>query len=86
MEEYRASRTKEANFTAQWMYLRDNIIEKEGIKLEDSDVEEKAERDSAAMGIEKEHLIEFYKNAPQYTQTMLVEKLVAFLVENAEVT
>jgi len=85
MEEYRASRTKEANFTAQWMYLRDNIIEKEGIKLEDSDVEEKAERDSAAMGIEKERLIEFYKNAPQYTQTMLVEKLVAFLVENAEV-
>ncbi|MBE0645631.1 MAG: trigger factor [Bacteroidetes bacterium] len=85
LDEYRASRTKEASFTAQWMYLRDNIIEKEGIKLEDSDVEEKAERDSAAMGIEKERLIEFYKNAPQYTQTMLVEKLVAFLVENAEV-
>ncbi len=64
VEEYRKGRTKEAEFTAQWMYLRDSIIEQEGIKLEDSDVEDKAERDSVSMGIEKERLIEFYKNAP----------------------
>jgi trigger factor len=85
MDEYRKSRTREATFTAQWMYLRDSIIEQEGIKLEDSDVEEKAERDSAAMGIEKDRLVEFYKNAPQYAQTMLVEKLIAFLTAEAEV-
>ncbi|MCB2205522.1 trigger factor [bacterium] len=85
MEGYRDSRRQEAEFTAKWMYLRDSIIEQEGIKLEDSDVEEKAERDSAAMGIDKERLIEFYKSSPQYTQTILVEKLVAFLKENAEI-
>jgi trigger factor len=85
VEEYRKGRSKEAAFTAQWMYLRDSIIEQEGIKLEDSDVEEKAARDSASMGIEKERLIEFYKSAPQYTQTMLVEKLLAYLTEHAEV-
>lgn len=85
VKEYRKGRSKEAAFTAQWMYLRDSIIEKEGIKLEDSDVEEKAIRDSASMGIEKERLIEFYKSAPQYTQTMLVEKLIAYLTEHAEV-
>ena len=85
MEEYRNSRRQEAEFTAKWMYLRDSIIEQEGIKLEDSDVEEKAERDSAAMGIEKDRLIEFYKSSPQYTQGILVEKLVSFLKEHAEI-
>jgi trigger factor len=85
MDEYRKSRRKEAEFTAKWMYLRDSILEQEGIKLEDADVEEKAERDSVAMGIDKERLIEFYKSSPQYTQTILVEKLVAFLKENAEI-
>lgn len=85
LEGYRKSRTQEASFTAQWMFLRDSIIEQEGIKLEDADVEEKAAKDSEAMGIEKERLIEFYKSAPQYTQTMLVEKLLAFLMEHAEI-
>jgi trigger factor len=85
LEEYRKSRRQEALFTAQWMYLRDSIIEQEGIKLEDSDVEEKAAKDSEAMGIEKERLIEFYRSAPQYTQTMLVEKLIAHLYAHAEI-
>lgn len=85
VEEYRKSRRQEALFTAQWMYLRDSIIEQEGIKLEDADVEEKATKDSAAMGIEKERLIEFYKSAPQYMQSMLVEKLIAHLYAHAEI-
>ncbi|MDX9759598.1 MAG: trigger factor [Bacteroidota bacterium] len=83
--EYRTSRRPEAEFTAKWMYLRDSIIEQEGIKLEDADVEQKAAKDSEAMGIEKDRLIEFYKNAPQYTQSMLVEKLLAHLYAQAEI-
>ncbi len=85
LEQYRESRREEAEFTAKWMYLRDSIIEQEGIKLEDADVEEKAERDSAAMGIDKERLIEFYKSSPQYTQTILVEKLMDLLRAESEI-
>ncbi|MBN1448191.1 MAG: trigger factor [Bacteroidetes bacterium] len=84
-EEYRKGRRQEAEYTAKWMFLRDSIIEQEGIKLEDADVEEKAARDSEAMGIDKERLIEFYKSSPQYTQTILMEKLMNFLHSESEI-
>ncbi|HOJ05317.1 MAG TPA: trigger factor [Bacteroidota bacterium] len=84
-EEYRKYRTGEAEFIARWMFLRDSISELEGIKLEDEDVLEKARKDSEVYGIPPERLVEFYKSSPQYTQNILVEKLLRFLLASAEI-
>ncbi|MBR9979253.1 MAG: trigger factor, partial [Bacteroidetes bacterium] len=38
MEKYRESRLPEARSTVKWMFLRDSMVEQEGISLEDADV------------------------------------------------
>lgn len=84
-EEYRKRREPEAKFTGQWMFIRDALIEAEGINVGDEDLEEKAAKDSEATGIDKERLVEFYKKSPQYTQNILVEKLLQALLSFSDI-
>lgn len=74
-EEYRPS----AIFQAKWYLIRERIIEAEQIKVEDADVQRRAELDAPTMGIEKERLTAFYKNSQTVLDRILSEKMMAFL-------
>ncbi len=74
-EEYRPS----AIFQAKWYLIRERIIETEQVKIEDVDVQHRAELDAPTMGIEKERLTAFYKNSQTVLDRILSEKMMAFL-------
>jgi len=82
---YRKSRTEEARFISKWMFVRENIIEQEGVTLEDEDIEAKVSADAEKMGIAKENLMQYYKSNPQISQSILVDKLLTRLREYADI-
>jgi FKBP-type peptidyl-prolyl cis-trans isomerase (trigger factor) len=77
--DFRERGKKQAVFTAQWMYIRDAIIEKEGIDFDDTEIAEKAEEISRNTGIDSEQVLELFKSVPQYSDTFLFEKLLKLL-------
>ena len=81
-EEYRASSV----FQAKWYLIRERIVETENIKVEDSDLQHRAELDAPSMGIEKERLAAFYKNSQTVVDKIASQKLMAFLKAHATVT
>lgn len=85
VDEFKAGRRAEAVAVAKWIFIRDSIIEKEGIKLEDSDVETVADERSAQLGISKEQMIDFYKNSAQMTNSILIDKLMKYLLDHASI-
>lgn len=84
-DEFKEQRRAEAVAVAKWMFIRDSIIEKEVIKLEDADVESVAEERSAQLGISKEQMMDFYKNSAQMTNSILIDKLMKHLMNHASI-
>ena len=85
VEEYRKHRETEARMTAQWLYLRDSMIEQERIDVDDEALERKAMDDAVLMGIDKERLLEYYRKSDHVRQDLKTDKLMALLLENAEI-
>jgi trigger factor len=83
---FRAQNRDYAMFQAKWYLVRERIIETEGMKAEESDLERLAETDAVKMGIEKERLLEFYKKADAAKDRIVSDKLMQFLKENARIT
>jgi len=77
--EFRKQREHEAVWAVKWMYARDNIIEQEGIALEEADYEAKAEETAEFLNMDKEHIIEFYKTSSEHQLPLLIDKLFDFL-------
>lgn len=80
-EEARERLKEDAVWNSKWQIVSENIAEKEGIKVEDEDYKELAERDAKQMGISADKLIEYYKNAG-VDKSLLEKKVVDFLKEN----
>ena len=85
LDGYRKYREPEAISAAKWMYLRDSIVTQEKLTVDDSDLMAKAEKDSEQIGIDKEKLLEYYKGSPQFTDNLLAEKLLGWLLDSAEI-
>lgn len=85
-EEYRSQFRPNAILQAKWYFIRDKIVEKENITVDDNELEQRAERDAPTMGIEKERLLQFYKNSESLQNRLITEKLMRFLRENAIIT
>lgn len=80
-EEARERLKEDAVWNSKWQIVSENIAEKEGLKVEDEDYKELAERDAKQMGISADKLIEYYKNAG-VDKSLLEKKVVDFLKEN----
>lgn len=67
-----------AEWNAKWQIILENIAEKENIKIEDSEIEELAKKESEKTGISVQKLVKFYKDSNR-TEVMLEDKVVNYL-------
>lgn len=74
-----------AIYQAKWALLREEIIKAEKIAVEEKDLMELAERESAKIGIDKERLVTYYKSSDQIQDRMVGDKLIDFLIKNAKI-
>jgi len=85
-EEYRENNKSYALFQARWFLIREKILKTEGIAVEETDHASLAETESPKYNIEKDRLIEFYKNSKSVQERILSEKLMLFLRQNSKIT
>jgi FKBP-type peptidyl-prolyl cis-trans isomerase (trigger factor) len=83
---FRESNRAYAYAQAKWYLIREQIIEAEGLAVEDAELDEIAEREAPKIGIEKDRLLSFYKSSDSVKEKMLTDKLLKFLREHASVT
>lgn len=69
----------------KWNLLAAAIIKKEGLKLEDSVFEKLAEDDSQKYRLDKNMLLNFYKDSNDVKNKLLFNVLFNFIVNNAEI-
>jgi len=74
-----------AEWNAKWQIILDNIVRIENIKVEDSELEELAQKESDKTGITVQKLVKYYKDSNQ-DQVLLEEKVIQFLKDNAKIT
>ncbi len=73
-----------AVWNAKWQIILENLSEKENIKVEDSELEDIAKKESESTGISIEKLVKFYKDTNR--QNVLLEnKVIDFLKENTTI-
>ena len=85
-EEYRKETRARAIWQAKWALLREKILEAEAIKATDEDLERLAEENAAAVGMEKDKLLNFYKTSDAVKSDIIYKKLMALLTESAKIT
>ena len=83
---YRDEARPSAIWQAKWFLIRERIIEKEGITVDDSALADLAEEKTKQTGIEKEKLLEFFKNSEETQRQLLSDKLITFLKSKAKIT
>ncbi|MEK7263102.1 MAG: trigger factor [Bacteroidota bacterium] len=71
---------------AKWFLLRERIREEFSLNVEDADYEKIAEEESKKIGIAKERLLMYYKNAKGLSEKILNDKMFSFLIANAIIT
>ena len=85
-EEFRKSNRGDAVFTGKWFLIKEKLIEQEKIEITDEDIMKFAEKNSAMYGLPADKLFEFYKENPDVRNSVLNNKVVDFLIENAKLT
>jgi trigger factor len=83
---YRKEIRPSAIFQAKWYLIRERIIDNEGLRIDDADLERLAEERSRQTGIAIEKLREFFKSSEETQRQMLSEKLMTFLKSKAKIT
>jgi len=80
-EEAKTKLLPKADFTARWQIVMENIVEAEGIKVEDADLEKLAKQEASKIGISEDKLLKYYKDSNR-SESLLEEKVFEFLKEN----
>ena len=70
-----------AEWNAKWRIILENIAEKENLKVEESELEELAKKESEGTGISVAKLMKYYKDTNR-EELLLEDKVVKFLTEN----
>lgn len=83
---FRRENRDNALWQAKWLLLKERIAEQEHITVSDAEIEALAESEAEKIGIEKDRLIQYYRNSSGATERLLSEKLMAYLRANAKVT
>ncbi len=73
-----------AEWNAKWQIILENLAEKEGIKVEDSELEDLAKQEAEKTGISVAKLVKYYKDTKR-TDMLLEEKVIKFLKDNANI-
>lgn len=85
-EKFREQNRGYAIFQAKWYLIRERIIEKEQLTVEDAEIEKLAEAEAAKVGIEKDRLLSYYKSSSSAKDRMLSDKLMGFLRSHQKIT
>lgn len=85
-QKYRSENRANAILQAKWYFIRDKILERENITIDENELERRAESDAQNTGIEKDRLLQFYKNSESIKNRLITEKLITFLKEHAVIT
>ncbi len=70
-----------AEWNAKWRIILENIAEKENLKVEESELEELAKKESEGTGISVAKLMKYYKDTNR-EELLLEDKVVKFLTDN----
>jgi len=84
-KKFREENRAYAVWQAKWMLLRDKIAEAENIAVTDSDLTAMAEADAGRSGIEKDRLLQYYRNSGSVSDRLLTDRVVAMLKANASI-
>jgi FKBP-type peptidyl-prolyl cis-trans isomerase (trigger factor) len=74
-----------AEAQSKWALLREEIIKKENLVAEESDLATLAEREAGKIGIDKERLVSYYRTSDQIKERIIGTKLLDFLLQSAKV-
>ncbi len=73
-----------AEWNAKWQIILENIAEAENIRVDETEIEEYAKKESETTGISVEKLIKYYKES-SLGSMLLEEKVIKFLTDNAKI-
>ncbi len=73
-----------AIWNAKWQIILENLCEIENIKVEESDLQELAQKESESTGISVEKLLKFYKDSNRQN-SLLEDKVIKFLKDNTKI-
>ncbi len=73
-----------ASKTVRWDIIRQRIVDAEGLKIEDHDIEADVEAESARYGIDKEEMKKIFFENPNIMNTHLNKKVFDFIIDFAE--
>lgn len=85
-KKFREESRSHAVWQAKWMLLKEQIAGVEKFEVTDGEIEELATAESAKVGIDRERMIQFYKNSSGATDRLLSDKIMTFLRSHAKVT
>ncbi len=85
-KKFREENRAYAIWQAKWMLLRDEIAAAEKIEVTDADLTALAEADATRSGIEKDRLLQYYRNTSSVADRLLTDRVVAVLRSNATIT
>jgi trigger factor len=74
-----------AEAQSKWALLREEIIKKENLTVDESDLVKMAEKEAEKIGIDKERLVSYYKSSDQIKDRIVGTKLLDFLLESAKI-
>ncbi|MGC8595112.1 MAG: trigger factor [Candidatus Kryptoniota bacterium] len=80
-DQYRAAAVR----AVKWNLLASSIIKREGLKIEDSAFEKIAEDDSKKYRLDKDMLLNFYKDSNDVKNKLLFNELFNFIINSAEI-
>lgn len=85
-ENFVKERYREAGIRAvKWNLLAAAIIQKEGLKVDEAILERTADNESSKYRVDRNRLLDFYKNSNDVKNKMLFNEMFNFIINNAEV-
>lgn len=84
-EEYRKTKRVEAVLQVKWYLIRDEIIKKENIEVNDADLEPIIEADAKKYNLPVDKIRNVYEKNTEVRYRILDDKLMKFLEENAKI-
>lgn len=85
-EEFRQEHRADAIFNTKWYLIKEKIVELEKIELVDEDYTKIAEESAKRYNIPTEKLIEVYKANEDMKSQLLADKVLDFVIKNANVS
>ncbi|MDD5361909.1 MAG: trigger factor [Ignavibacteria bacterium] len=85
-EEFRNSSRGDALFTGKWFLIKEKLIDQEKIEVNDDDIMKFAEKNAKMYNLPADKLFEFYKQNDDVKNSVLNNKVVDFIIENATIT